>query len=190
MHELPDGAEILPEGWGGSLEDNRFAVCDVDGDGREELLFSVENSYMAGMRTAVYRMDGFELQEEMVAFPVPSFYEQGVARAFASHNQTHGEAWPYELLRYNSETQVYDAVASVYSWDKAIAETDYDGTPFLDDADADGNGTVYCVTEGEDSRWMDDAAFAAWEQENFGALRELTIPWLRFTDDNINTLLS
>ena len=189
LNQLPDGAEILPAGWDGSIEDNRFAVCDVDGDGRMELLFSVENSYMAGCRTAVYRLDGFELQTEMVAFPVPTFYEQGVVRAFASHNHTHGEAWPYDLLRYNPDSQTYESVASVYSWDKAIADIDYDGAPFPDEVDADGNGTVYFVSEGENARWLDDGDFDAWEQANFGTLAELTIPWLSFTDANIASLM-
>ena len=37
-----------------TIEDEQFAILDVDGDGEEELLVSVSNTYMAGMRLAVY----------------------------------------------------------------------------------------------------------------------------------------
>ena len=40
-----------------TIEDEQFAICDVDGDGEEELLVSVSNTYMAGMRLAVYGYD-------------------------------------------------------------------------------------------------------------------------------------
>ena len=190
LNRLPDGGEIFPEDWFGSIEDNRFAVCDVDGDGREELLFSLDNSYVAGMRTMVYCWDESKLKEELCAFPVPTFYEQGWVQDFASHNQTFGEAWPYTLLRYNPETQEYDVVASVYSWDRSMSETDYDGSPFPAAVDADGSGTVFCLTEGDTTRWIDDTEYLVWEQERFGSLPEITVPWLAFTDENISSLLS
>ena len=54
--ELPDSGNI--EVWEpGTIEDEQFAVTDVDGDGEEELLVSVSNTYMAGMCEIIYGYD-------------------------------------------------------------------------------------------------------------------------------------
>ena len=37
-----------------TVRDNRFAVTDIDNDGREELLISYSTASMAGMFLAVY----------------------------------------------------------------------------------------------------------------------------------------
>lgn len=49
----PDGTQIEifePA----TMDDEQFAICDVDGDGEPELLVSVSDTYSAGMREAVY----------------------------------------------------------------------------------------------------------------------------------------
>ena len=54
--ELPDSGNI--EVWEpGTIEDEQFAVTDVDGDGEEELLVSVSNTYTAGMCEIIYGYD-------------------------------------------------------------------------------------------------------------------------------------
>lgn len=190
FNRLPYQEEFLPADWDAKLENNRFAVCDVDGDGCEELLISVEDSYMAGMRTVVYRWTEQGIQEEYRAFPVPEFYPNGVARAFASHNHTNGmSCWPYELSRYDEQSQSFVPYAAVCSWDREFAETDYDGTPFPAEADADGNGTVYFIGGAfDDGAWVDDAAFLAWEAEQLGGEAPIEIPWQAFTGENIDTV--
>ncbi len=190
FNELPDGTPIAPEDWGGAMENNRFAVCDVDGDGEEDLLISVEDSVMAGMATVVYRLEDYRLIEELRTFPVPEFFEGGLARSYASHNQSYGmSCWPYSLWRFNEETKRYDQVASVYSWDREVSDTAYDGTPFPAERDLDDNGTVYSITDIEGERWVDDADYLAWEAEQFGGGKALELDWLALTGDNIDTML-
>lgn len=41
----------------GTIEDEQFAIVDVDGDGEEELLVSVSNTYVAGMCEIIYGYD-------------------------------------------------------------------------------------------------------------------------------------
>ena len=49
QHRLPDGTEFeIPTGFG-SVENNRFAVCDMNGDGREELLIHFTTAPTAGI---------------------------------------------------------------------------------------------------------------------------------------------
>ncbi|MCR5090848.1 MAG: hypothetical protein K6C08_15220 [Oscillospiraceae bacterium] len=193
FNELPDGSEIIPEDWDAKMENNSFAVYDVNGDGREELLISVEDSYVAAMRMVVYHMKESGLEEELMVFPAVIFYGEGLVQAFDSHNHTNGEAWPYTLLLYNPEQQLYEAYASVYSWNREYAENDYNGTPFPASADADSNGVVYCIRTFGDhpvEKWVDDAEFSAWETEQFGDRTVLDVPWMAYTEENIEAVMN
>ncbi|MBQ9250140.1 MAG: hypothetical protein IJ179_07205 [Oscillospiraceae bacterium] len=189
MNRMPDGSEVLPEGWSGDMAGNRFAIFDVDGDGQEELLISVEDSYMAGMRTMIYCLgENFQLKEELGIFPSAEYYLGGLVRAYASHNQTHGVLWPYTLYRYDGAQNVYVQIASVYGWDKEYGETDYNGDPFPTAADLDGNGSVASLQDAEGQRWIDDSELSAWEAEQFGGSEQLVIPWQAITRENVNAL--
>lgn len=189
LNRMPDGSEVMPEDWGGDMAKNRFAIYDVDGDGAEELLISVEDSYMAGMRTMIYCLDeNFQLKEELGIFPGAEYYAGGLVRAYASHNQTHGVLWPYSLYRYDPVQNVYVQLASVYGWDKEYGDTDYNGDPFPTAADRNGNGSVASLQDAEGQRWIDDAELSAWEAEQFGGREPLVIPWQAITRENVDAL--
>ena len=95
--ELPDSGNI--EVWEpGTIEDEQFAVTDVDGDGEEELLVSVSNTYMAGMCEIIY---GYDPQTDGVRIESYSYvgvtHYPGMLKVEASHNQGYaGDVlWPY-----------------------------------------------------------------------------------------------
>lgn len=187
---LPSGIEVVPEGWDSTMEDNHFAVLDVDGDGRDELLISVDDSYMAGMITEIYRLgeDGYSLQEELSVFPSVIYYTGGLVQAYASHNYTYGDFSPYTLYRYQPEDMVYEEIASVYGWNRAFSETDYNGASFPSDVDADGNGSVLCVSDADGERWLDDDEYERWESQQFSDAEAIEIPWLSITPEHIDTI--
>ena len=72
-----------------AMAENQFAVCDVDGDGREELVIQYLTANMvAGMRALIYDTDengGLRLQ--FSEFPNLTFYDNGAIQAGWSHNQ-------------------------------------------------------------------------------------------------------
>ena len=115
-------------------------------------------------------------------------YAGGLLRAFASHNQTHGELWPYALYRYDPAQGVYNPFASVYGWDKEVADTDYNGDPFPTDADKNGNGSVAWLQDAEGQRWIDDEELSVWEEAQFGRTQQLVIPWQAITRANVDAL--
>ena len=85
--ELPDSGNS--EVWeSGTIEDEQFAVTDVDGDGEEELLVSVSNTYMAGMCEIIYaydpQTDGVRI--ESYSYVGVTHYP-GMLKVEASHNQ-------------------------------------------------------------------------------------------------------
>lgn len=153
--QLPDGeldTSSLGNGFG-MMSDNHFAVTDIDGDGREELIVQYTNASMAGMFERIYDYDpaGGGLKCEFTNFPALTYYSNGIIKAEWSHNQGRGEAWPYTLYRYDSESDVYVEIGAVDSWDKELSETWYEGQPFPDELDTDGDGTLFLIwKEGEE----------------------------------------
>ena len=93
------------EGGFGEMRDNSFAVTDIDGDGREELIISYANASMAGMFEVIYDYDPKteQLRQEFLQFPSIAYFDNGVISAQASHNHSRGmDFWPIDLYRYQA----------------------------------------------------------------------------------------
>lgn len=171
-----------------SIESEKFAIIDFDGDGKEELVVSISDTFMAGMMTVVY---GFteetgSLYTELVAFPMLTVYP-GLVREEASHN--HGMAgdvlWPYRVHRYNPATDTYEEAAYADAWSKEYYPKDWEGNPFPEKLDTDNKGAVYLITENGTTRTVSYSDYLAWEVPLFAGLSEVSIPWQELTDANI-----
>ncbi len=170
------------------IEEEDFAICDVDGDGKEELLVRIVNTYTAGMVEVIY---GFNeetggLYCELAVFPALTFYP-GIIKKSCAHNQgLAGDAlWPYFVYTYDAANDCYEDAAAVDAWSKAVAEKDWAGTPFPDDVDTDHTGVVYLILEGLDARTLSYSDYLAWEAPIFAGLKEIEIPWQKMTQDNV-----
>lgn len=102
---------------------NCFAVADVDQDGREELLVRWTTTITAGEIEAVYGYDPVsgEVKNEFVAYPMLTYYDNGVIKAGWSHNQVPpAEFWPCTFYRYDAESDSYVEFGSLRAWDDGI----------------------------------------------------------------------
>lgn len=157
---LPDGSELecATNQW--PVEGNRFALCDLDGDGAEELIICWEQARIAGMRCLVYTYDypRGELRQVLSAFPSMTFYENGTALAYWSHNSGWaGQFWPFTLYQYSQESGVYEQMGSVDAWDFSFTEKNETvAAVFPREVDADGDGLIYYLFTGE---WYDNSYF-------------------------------
>ena len=184
--QLPDGeldTSSLENGFG-QMSDNRFAVTDIDGDGREELIVCYANASMAGMMEIIYDYDPVpgELEREFTQWPMLTYYDNGIIKAGASHNHTHGEFWPFALYQYETESDSYKQIAYVHTWDKEISDV-YEGRPFPEELDADGDGTLFNISEGakpsyeyEDYKY-NQPDFEKWYDEMMDGAQEITVPY-------------
>lgn len=120
---LPDGraAEGAEHGAG---ETNRFAVADVDGDGKEELVLCYVEASMAGMSGYVvgYDEESGQIHIQLRDFPSMEFYGSGAVKAMLSHNQSLGELWPYILYTYMPQTDSYQEGDMVTAWTRAAGQ--------------------------------------------------------------------
>lgn len=173
----------------GDLSENCFAVADVDGDGREEMVLYFTTASTADHRGMIlgYDEDRGEIHIQLVAFPDMEFYENGAVKVLYSHNQIGGALWPYTLYVYDAETDSYWQEAIVYSWEKKIRAVNDRGEPFPDELDRSGAGVIYYVEPDgwNDSNPMDRVDYLAWERETLGDSEQLTLQFLPLTEENI-----
>lgn len=188
-HSLPgvedEPFEDLP------ISDNRFAVYDVDADGKEELIISYVTTYIAGMMELIYEYDEEmdTLIEQFREFPALTYYDNGVIKAEWSHNQgLAGEFWPYSLYQYNEESDAYEMIAMVDAWDQTYADVNYEGTAFPKEIDENGDGLVYYVMPGNEyvlNTPVDLVAYEQWLNLYIGDAQELSISYHNLTPENI-----
>ena len=90
---LPDGSQTK-DLRGGAY--SQFAVGDVDGDGKEELVLLYDSGVMASSVGYIIGHDAEtgNIYIQLEEFPFFAFLENGNLKALSSHNQTYGEMWP------------------------------------------------------------------------------------------------
>lgn len=195
-NRLPDDLND-PGGYIGTVEEreamaeNQFAVCDVDGDGREELVIQYLTANMvAGMRALIYDTDengGLCLQ--FSEFPNLTFYDNGAIQAGWSHNQgLAGDFWPYTLYVYNPESDLYRDVGSVDAWSRDFQPQNYPA-----DTDTSNSGFVYYVYRDMGTEYgvippVDESEYLQWREEYLAGAAELELPWQSLTAEHIQTL--
>lgn len=189
-HVLPDGGIDWMDDSFGKMEENTFAVADVDGDEKEELIINFMTAPVAGMQCSVYRYDEEtgSLESELNIFPAVEFFTGGLAKANCSHNQglAGNVMWPYNLLGFNPVTKRYEDICNVDAWDKSLSETHYDGSEYPADIDQENAGYVYLITQGFDSFYLSKTQYEKeWYPQTFGSAQEIPITYYNLTDDNI-----
>ena len=193
-HQFPEARDL---GYDGSdMAQNKFAILDIDGDGNSELVFSYTTTYNAGMAVMIYDYDNTTgmIREQFCQYPSVTYYDNGIIMAKASHNHgMGGDFWPYTLYRYNSETDIYDQIASVDAWDKSFTQQDSQGNLFPDSIDQDGDGMVYYIisyAQSEDVQPVDNTQYDEWYQSYIGDASQIQIPYQKLTERNIAIISS
>ena len=190
---LPDGTPLDwtgPEGAAG----NSFALCDVDGDGQEELLLFWTNASMAGSRFDVFGYRDGAVFTELTTTPFVTFYGNGVVTEEWSHNQGlagNTDFWPYDLHSYDAETGIYQNVGAADAWS---SEQPAAAEEFPADIDADGDGMVYFLLP---ANWdgsyssgylADGPEYEAWRAGYLDGAQPLDLQTQPLTEDNIAAL--
>lgn len=191
--ELYDGSKLDWTSTEGAAE-NHFAVTDIDGDGKEELLLSWTNASTAGHCFVICGCWRGAVYTQFSGFPSLRFYDNAAIEEDWSHNQGwSGRFWPHYAYRYNPQSDLYEQVGFVEGWDKQLQP---EGFPV--DLDADGDGLVYDVrptgvdwTSGSryaPERMMDGPAFEEWRQTYLNGAQQMEVELFPLTEENIAAL--
>ncbi len=195
-NRLPDGSALDSLAEFEEMSDNKFSVCDIDGDGKRELIIQYVTASSAGMMELIYDYDGGtkSVRKQFVEYPALTYYDNGMIEAGWSHNQgLAGDAlWPYTLFQYDPEEDAWHVVASVDAWSRERSETNWsDNSGFPEKTDADGDGVVYYiwpegVYEGIDP--VDGTEYEQWRDSYLGDANVLDIVYEEMTEQNIYML--
>ncbi len=186
----------------GEETNDLFAICDVDGDGSDELIIRNRDAGVADQIGVVYghNNDG-GLVLELMASESMAFYRSGCVKVFSAHNQGGSGFWPYTLYQYNGG--VYEWVAFVEAFSKKEVE--------MRDREAEENGTKpqysypkWSNNSGEDFIYyittdpeyylnsahekigpMDVTEYEDWYYGYTGGETEWTLKYFPLTEDNI-----
>lgn len=181
-HISPDN-----EQWSATGE-TKFAVYDIDLDGRDELLIYHDDGYVAGRGFYIYDYNEKKnmLYQELAVFPTLEFYENGMVEVLASHNHgmapmgVQGDFWPYSLYRYNPKQDIYEYVLNVDAWEKEYKKA-WTGESFQEKADIDGDGVLYYImTDGEYNydEPTDGAEYKKWRSSMLGEVLKMQIQFV------------
>ena len=179
---LPDGRDIH---YADAIAYDWYAVCDVDRDGKTELMFTIYNTSDPG--EVIYAFDPAtgEFKPEIEAIPDLTYYSNGIIVLFWPAGiglEGYGFV-PYDIYKYNKKADVYEYKTSIAMWDKTAAAKDLSGKPFPDDVDRDGNGAVYMfyIDGAWDGKYVDDDATEERFSEYFPTVESMedfiSVPW-------------
>ena len=161
-----------------------YAIMDIDGDGKDELVWRVAQTIMASMQENIYSYDEEtgELVQEMGAFPVCAYYRGGLA---VQSGWSHGtgmegpDFWPFNVFVYSEETDTYEycgyCAQACLDAMKEMGNEDQ----FPAEADLDGDGIIYEITNETtgDLNWVDEDGYQFWLQNMFSSEPPVEMPW-------------
>ncbi len=190
-HVYPDGTDTGFDGVSGFIEDNHFALCDVNGDGRDELIVQFVTAPMAGNMESVYsyQEDG-SLIRQLAVFPSMKYYDNGMVREDWSHGSALAgdNYWPYNLYRYSEGAGEYVLIAEVNMWSRSVDTVDYKGDAYPEDIDAEQAGTVFILTVDGVTETVSKSEYEAWLSGMLGDAVEMQIPYQPLTEENIKAV--
>lgn len=140
---------------------NCFAVADVDQDGREELLVRWTTTTTAGSLEVVYDYNPVsgELKNEFCAYPLLTYYDNGVIKAGWSHNQVPpAEFWPCTYYQYDPKENSYVEFGTLRAWDDMG-----EGAGFPTERDVDGDGTIYEIVKAGEEYSAYDSGYGGFQ---------------------------
>lgn len=191
--------EVYPEGMNpefeplfGSLEDNRFAVMDVNGNGTEELIIQFTTASMAENVEIIYDYGEEEetIRPVLTLFPALTYYENGIIQEKWAHGHdlSGEEYWPYNLYRYQETTGEYELVAEVNMWSRSAGTIDYKGDPYPEDIDAEKAGIVFILSRNGVTETVSKSSYEAWLEEIIGNAQVVSVPYRALTKENIEAI--
>ncbi len=163
---------LIDEGNTEALSKNRFALCDITGDGQKELIIEANYGRVSEYCVTAYRPDGRNCRS--FYSNGNRLYDNGLVWEPCSHNQGRATAiWPFDL--YRSSQRIGGACA----WSSEV-----DGFPA--EFDLDGDGLVFYI-DGSDNP-VDNDVYEEWWDRCLDGGKLLPVFYFHFTDEIVDSL--
>ena len=178
---LPDGKEVEL----GKPEETTFAVTDMDGDGKPELLLRLHSADTCQELLYGTDADGF-LKAELKANAEVSWFSGGVATEADEAGDYTGAFVPYTLWEYEADVDGYRCAAYVNALSRAALAAEDNEDEYPEEADTSSSGTVYYIGSDLPS---DVTEYTAWHDTWAEGAEALTPECLPLTEENIAAVL-
>ena len=161
-----------------------YAILDIDGDGKNELVLRIAQTIMASMQENIYAYDEAtgEIVQELWAFPICTYLRDGQSIQSGWSHGTGAEGpdfWPFNVFFYNAETDTYelDGYCAQISLE-AMKEMGWEDR-FPTEYDKDGDGIIYEISNETtgDLEWVDEDGYQFWYNNLFGQDPPMELPW-------------
>lgn len=127
---------------------NRYAVCDVDGDKKEELILVYDDAdslYMSEY-ICVYDENNSRVKVIFKGIPYITVYKDGTLKSEITANQPlSDDIRPYQIYKVEPGKGNYKLEYYIEGWDKKEYQKDSKGNEFPVAEDVDNDGFVYVV---------------------------------------------
>ena len=178
------------------MAENEFAVYDIDNDGSEELIIRWSNTASASVTGIIYGRDHEgNIYNKLKTTPYMRFYSNGMIEADNLYKSPlSGDFWGYTLYQYDTATGSYSEVASVEAWSKeAMNQSENPQGIYPDYADFSEFGYVYLISRSDDENTglsdpLDVTNYQTWHESYLGNAIELSLPFQKFTEANIENI--
>ena len=186
---LPDGGEAIFE----DMSENTFALADVDGDGREELVLLTQPNIYAGYQGYIldYDQNAGSVYIQFESTPGFTFYRNGALRVDDHHAQGSWTStfWPHSLYTYQPDTDSYELAGHVDAWEKEISDINPDNLPpFPTEKDVSGAGILYYIEGASRGDEVDQSVYLEWLEPILGDAQPLELEYLPLTEENISRI--
>ncbi|MBR3664303.1 MAG: hypothetical protein IKN64_06575 [Desulfovibrio sp.] len=197
-HKLPDGETIDKETIIDDFAENKLAICDVNGDGKPELLVRFTTAARGSRQEFICGFDEKTGKLTVIYTSVPEaeYFKNGCLKEPAARNKgLAGEKfWPYNMLMYNAKTGEYEEKGFVFAWSKEEFPTNDDDVPFPTGIDVTHDGFVYFIDDenfkgakGTETP-VDTPIYKAWVKHYTGGEPPIKVTWVPATADGIKAL--
>lgn len=191
-HVYPDGLDTGFDSVSGFIEDNHFAIVDINNDGADELIVQFVTAPMAGNIETIYAYNETEnaLASILTVFPAVTYYDNGIVKEEWSHGSdlAGDDYWPYNLYQYRTHTGRYEQIGEVNMWSKAINTVDYNGEAYPENIDTENAGTVFILTRDGVTETVSKSDYEAWLSDVIGNAQPIHVPYLSLNEENIKAV--
>lgn len=189
-NKWPDGTAVVPEYDHEQIEENSFAISDIDQDGKEELLVQISATSAADMIAYIfdYDEDSKKVVSRWMGAPAFDVYENGAICDYSYRNQTGSDkVWPFALHQYDVKKEKYIYIGSAHS-----VEEEWSMQLYNEEEDTDKDGIIYYILEGDsiERKAHTKKEYEKWLYSYLGGAEKLFIPWERLWDYNVEGLAS
>ena len=173
-----------------NIEDNDFAIVDINQDGINELVVSFTNTAVANMYTGIWAFDSNSKSviEYANIGATCEYFSNGIIKVLSSHNQSYGETiWPYDLVKYDENSKEYVFFAGASCVDSRL---DTSGKFYSTEKDLDNDGVIYYFTvNGEESKPLTLEEYSELVKKYIPEEKKIEIEWYKLTNENINKFI-